>query len=46
MLGCVKRADLSEVRRIMDEASHSPFVGPGEMVTAALMARRYYFDNR
>src|SRR5215207_6988019 len=28
----------------MDQAS--PFAGPGEMVTAALVARRYYFDNR
>ena len=30
----------------MGEASQSPFVGPGEMVTAALVARRYYYGHR
>jgi hypothetical protein len=30
----------------MDEASQFPFAGPDEMVTAALVARRYYLDNR
>jgi hypothetical protein len=30
----------------MDEASQSPFAGPAEMVAAAQVARRYYFDNR
>jgi DNA-binding transcriptional regulator LsrR (DeoR family) len=30
----------------MDEASQSPFAGPDEMVRAALVARRYYLDNR
>jgi DNA-binding transcriptional regulator LsrR (DeoR family) len=30
----------------MDEASQTPAAGPGEMVTAARVARRYYFDNR
>jgi DNA-binding transcriptional regulator LsrR (DeoR family) len=29
----------------MDEATQPRFAGPGEMVTAALVARRYYFDN-
>jgi DNA-binding transcriptional regulator LsrR (DeoR family) len=29
----------------MDETAQSPFAGPGEMVTAALVARRYYLAN-
>jgi DNA-binding transcriptional regulator LsrR (DeoR family) len=30
----------------MDEEPDSPVMGPSEMVTAALVARRYYVDNR
>lgn len=30
----------------MDAASQSAFAGPGEMVMAALVARKYYFGNR
>ena len=30
----------------MGDGSQSPFVGHAEMVTAAMVARRYDFDNR